>query len=70
MKKIIVAAVLVLALGACGDDDDSIPPRADTNGHRLYVETVTDEGTDYTCIVYDDDYYEQGGLWCERRDPQ
>jgi hypothetical protein len=60
-------AALLISPAACGDDDDAVPARSSTNGHRLYVETLNNNGIDYTCIVYDDASYEQGGLWCERQ---
>jgi hypothetical protein len=69
-KRIVVAAVLLAGLSACGDDADDTPPRSTSNGHRLYVETIDHDGQDYTCVVYDDDHYEQGGVWCERKDPE
>jgi hypothetical protein len=50
-KRIVVAAVLLAGLSACGDDADDTPPRSTSNGHRLYVETIDHDGQDYTCVV-------------------
>jgi len=65
MKKLIIAVIAVACLTGCGSYEGR--PGADGGAaeHLLYEEHVQVNGRDVTCVVYDDQYAEQGGLSCD-----
>lgn len=52
----------VVAFGACGGEEKGAPGK---NADELFVEHVEVNGRVLTCVVYDDDDYEQAGLSCD-----
>ncbi len=63
MKKILVAAVLLFGLTACGSVSEEDLQESDVITNTIQVPV---KGTDrtVTCIVYTHDEYSEGGIEC------
>lgn len=63
----IIVALSSVIVGCGGDDDDDLTPSGGAAHHRLYVDRVYVNEQDrwITCVIYDDNDYEQGGLSCD-----
>jgi hypothetical protein len=65
----------VLALGACSSDRaatdaDADAPEVSLSDGSLRGETITIEGVEYVCIIWDKPESGAGfGLWCDERGP-
>ena len=67
MRALLAAIALALSLTACGSssgtDGGSSEPKQDK---ELTESSITlKDGREITCVIYKDDYYEQGGLSCD-----
>lgn len=69
MRALLGAVALALSLTACGSSatsDDSGGSSEPKKDQELQESSITlKDGRKITCVVYKDEYYEQGGLSCD-----
>lgn len=69
MKRLLFAALVVFALGACVDENGDTA-ETDVTSESLSVIEKEHNGITYTCLFVYVDGYQAGGpaMWCERKD--